>query len=162
MSTPASISDCSAKSSRPTRPTKRTCAPSRAAATAWLAPFPPGTRSNVASVSVSPGRGSRSQRATWSTFADPTTVIRAGTFGTLMAVSGSSQLHYGGGGDARAGEAPLPARFRRHADMLVRSGRSPLYIELMRAAADDIEHDGEVARLFDGIDAPPGAVPQLR
>jgi hypothetical protein len=46
--------------------------------------------------------------------------------------------------------------------MLVRSGRSPLYIELMRAAADDIEQDGEVARLFDDISAPPGAVPQLR
>ncbi len=46
--------------------------------------------------------------------------------------------------------------------MLVRSGRSPLYIELMRAAADDIEDGGEVARLFEGIDAPPGAVPQLR
>lgn len=46
--------------------------------------------------------------------------------------------------------------------MLARSGRSPLYIELMRAAADDIERGGEVARLFEGIDAPPGAVPQLR
>ena len=77
-------------------------------------------------------------------------------------VSASSQLPYGGGGDARTGDAPLPTRFRRHADMLVASGRSPLYVELMRAAADDIEHGGEVARLFDGIDAPPGAVPQLR
>ena len=46
--------------------------------------------------------------------------------------------------------------------MLVRSGRSPLYIELMRAAAEDIERGGEVARLFEDIDAPPGAVPQLR
>ncbi len=79
-----------------------------------------------------------------------------------MAMRGSSQFPYGGGGDARTGEAALPARFRRHADMLARSGRSPLYIELMRAAADDIEHGGEVARLFEGIDAPPGAVPQLR
>ena len=69
---------------------------------------------------------------------------------------------YGGGGDALSGEAPLPARFRRHADMLVHSGRSPLYIELMRAAADDIERGGEVARLFEGVPAPPGSVPQLR
>jgi hypothetical protein len=88
--------------------------------------------------------------------------MRAGTSGTLTVVSASPRLPYGGGGDAQTGEAPLPARFRRHADMLARSGRSPLYIELMRAAADDIEQDGEVARLFEGIDAPPGAVPQLR
>jgi hypothetical protein len=94
--------------------------------------------------------------------AEPTTVIRAGMSGTLTAVSDPAQLPYGGGGDARTGEATLPARFRRHADMLARSGRSPLYVELMRAAADDIEHDGEVARLFEDIDAPPGAVPQLR
>jgi hypothetical protein len=46
--------------------------------------------------------------------------------------------------------------------MLEASGRSPLYIELMRAAATDIERGGTVARLFEGIDAPPGAVPQLR
>jgi hypothetical protein len=73
-----------------------------------------------------------------------------------------TQLPYGGGGDAQTGEASLPLRFRRHAGMLERSGRSPLYIELMRAAADDIERGGEVARLFEGIDAPPGSVPQLR
>ena len=34
---------CRPKSSSPTAPTKRTCAPRRAAATAWFAPFPPGT-----------------------------------------------------------------------------------------------------------------------
>ena len=61
-----------------------------------------------------------------------------------------------------AGETPLPARFRRHADMLVRSNRSPLCIALMRAAADDIDRGGPVARLFAGIPAPPGSVPQLR
>jgi hypothetical protein len=77
-------------------------------------------------------------------------------------VSNPGQLPYGGGGDAQTGGAPLPVRFRRHAEMLVRSGRSPLYIELMRAAADDIENGGVLARLFEGIDAPPGAVPQLR
>jgi len=68
------------------------------------------------------------------------------------------QLPYGGGGDARTGDAPLPARFRRHADMLVRSGRSPLYIELMRSAAEDIEHGGEIARLFEGEPALDGTV----
>jgi hypothetical protein len=77
-------------------------------------------------------------------------------------VSAPRQPPYGGGGDALAGEAPLPARFRRHADMLAYSSRSPLYIELMRAAADDIERGGEIARLFEGIPAPPGSVPQLR
>jgi hypothetical protein len=77
-------------------------------------------------------------------------------------VSNPRHLPYGGGGDAQTGEAPLPARFRRHADMLVRSGRSPLYIALMRAAAEDIEHGGQVARLLEGIPAPPGSVPQLR
>ena len=77
-------------------------------------------------------------------------------------MSDPAQLPYGGGGDARTGSASLTVRFRRHADMLVGSGRSPLYIELMRAAAEDIERGGEVARLFEGIDAPPGAVPQLR
>src|SRR5437016_5823831 len=86
----------------------------------------------------------------------------AATSGTLTAVSDPPQLPYGGGGDARTGAASLPLRSRRHAEMLDSSGRSPLYIELMRAAAEDIERGGEVARLFEDIDAPPGAVPQLR
>ncbi len=46
--------------------------------------------------------------------------------------------------------------------MLAHSGRSPLYIELMRASADDIEHGGDLARLLADIPAPPGSVPQLR
>ncbi len=46
--------------------------------------------------------------------------------------------------------------------MLASSGRSPLYIELMRAAAEDIERGGPVAQLFEGIPTPPGSVPQLR
>ena len=73
-----------------------------------------------------------------------------------------SQLPYGGAGDAQAGRLDLSARFRRHADALVRSERSPLYIRLMRAAADDIDAGGVVARLFAGISTPPGSVPQLR
>jgi hypothetical protein len=82
--------------------------------------------------------------------------------GTLTTVSLSSQLPYGGAGDSHAGERPLADRFRRHADSLVRSGRSPLYVRLMRAAADDINRGGILARLFDGVPAPPGSVPQLR
>jgi hypothetical protein len=73
-----------------------------------------------------------------------------------------SQLPYGGGGDAQAGRLQLSDRFRRHADSLVSSGRSPLYILLMRAAAGDIDAGGVVARLFAGIPTPPGSVPQLR
>jgi hypothetical protein len=73
-----------------------------------------------------------------------------------------SQPPYGGAGDTQAGRLELSARFRRHADALVRSERSPLYIRLMRAAADDIDAGGVVARLFAGISAPPGSVPQLR
>jgi hypothetical protein len=77
-------------------------------------------------------------------------------------VSAPAQPPYAGAGDSRTGGASLAERFRRHAEMLVRSDRSPLYIRLMRAAADDIDTGGEVARLFEGIHAPPGAVPQLR
>jgi hypothetical protein len=95
-------------------------------------------------------------------FAEPTTVIRGGTSGTLTTVSQTPQLPYGGAGDSEAGRLGLSARFRRHADALVRSERSPLYIRLMRAAADDIDAGGVVTRLFAGIPAPPGSVPQLR
>ncbi len=72
------------------------------------------------------------------------------------------QLPYGGAGDSQAGRLGLSARFRRHADALVRSERSPLYIRLMRAAADDVDAGGVVARLFADISTPPGSVPQLR
>lgn len=56
----------------------------------------------------------------------------------------------------------LPERFRRHADSLERSGRSPLYVRLMREAADDIEAGGVVARVFEGVPVPPRSVPSLR
>ena len=70
-----------ANGSRPTR--RRGERPRRAGrtATAWFAPLPPGTRSNVASETVSPGRGRRSQRATRSRLTEPTTVIVGGTRG---------------------------------------------------------------------------------
>lgn len=67
-----------------------------------------------------------------------------------------------GARDGHAGSASLPARFRRHADALVRGGRSPLYIELMRGAADDLDRGGVVRDLFDAIPTPPGSVPPLR
>ena len=73
-----------------------------------------------------------------------------------------SRLPYGGAGDAQAGALELAERFRRHADALAHSGRSPLYVRLMRCAAADIDRGGRVARLFDGVPAPPGSVPQLR
>jgi HAD superfamily hydrolase (TIGR01509 family) len=56
----------------------------------------------------------------------------------------------------------IPERIRRHGRGLARSGRSPLYVALIAAAADDYEAGGVVARLFAGVDAPPGAVPALR
>jgi hypothetical protein len=74
----------------------------------------------------------------------------------------SSKFPFGGAGDSQAGGLTLSGRFRRHADSLVRSHRSPVCVELMRGAADDIDRGGEVATLFDGIPTPPGSVPQLR
>jgi hypothetical protein len=56
----------------------------------------------------------------------------------------------------------LADRFRAHARALVTGGRSPLYAELMAAAADDLDRGGVVARLFAGLPAPRGSVPQLR
>jgi hypothetical protein len=56
----------------------------------------------------------------------------------------------------------LGDRFRAHARALVDGGRSPLYAELMAAAADDLDRGGVVAQLFAGLPAPRGSVPQLR
>ena len=53
-------------------------------------------------------------------------------------------------------------RIRSHGRDLARSGRSPLYVALIAAAADDYEAGGVVARLFAGVHAPPGAAPALR
>ena len=69
---------------------------------------------------------------------------------------------YGAAADARSGERSLPERFRRHADALVRDGRSPLSAALMYAAADDLEAGGTLAPLFEPVPTPPGSVPQLR
>jgi hypothetical protein len=56
----------------------------------------------------------------------------------------------------------LGDRFRAHARALVAGCRSPLYAELMAAAADDLDRGGVVARLFAGLPVPRGSVPQLR
>jgi hypothetical protein len=58
--------------------------------------------------------------------------------------------------------ASLCERLRRFAAWLADGGRSPLYVALLRAAAQDCEHGGVVARAFAGIETPPGAVPALR
>ncbi len=52
----------------------------------------------------------------------------------------------------------LADRFRAHARALADGGRSPLYAELMTAAADDLEQGGVVARLFRGAARAPVAI----
>ena len=76
-SSPASAS--SASGSSPTAPTIRTVAPSRAAATAWFAPLPPGNRSKLGRRPSRPAAAARSTRATRSRLIDPTTVSSTGT-----------------------------------------------------------------------------------
>ncbi|MDQ2759555.1 MAG: DUF2332 domain-containing protein [Actinomycetota bacterium] len=73
-----------------------------------------------------------------------------------------SSRPFGGARDARLGQVPLSERFARLADALERGGRSPLYVTIMRAAAQDIDRGGEVAELFDALPVPPGSVPSLR
>jgi hypothetical protein len=77
-------------------------------------------------------------------------------------VFGVSRHPFPGAGDARTEGRPLSFRFRRHADSIARSRRSPLYVQLMRAAAEDIDRGGVVAQLFTDVPVPPGSVPQLR
>lgn len=52
--------------------------------------------------------------------------------------------------------------FRARAAELERAGRSRLYVELMRGAADDLDAGGIVATILDGDPAIPGSVPELR
>jgi hypothetical protein len=72
------------------------------------------------------------------------------------------ELPYGGAAEQSARRMSLARRFRRHADWIAQAGRSPLCAALLISAAADIEAGGNVARVFTGVDAPPGAVPQLR
>ena len=64
------------KSSSPTQPAMRTAAPSLAAATAWLAPFPPGVNRAAEPSTVAPGSGSRGTVTEISMFRLPRTVTR--------------------------------------------------------------------------------------
>ena len=65
-------------------------------------------------------------------------------------------------GAQAADQANIARRLRSHAQWLQDERRSPLYVVLMRGAADDLDAGGIVATLFSGVDAPPGSVPQLR
>ncbi len=64
------------KSSSPTQPAMRTPAPSLAAATAWLAPFPPGVNRAAEPSTVAPGSGRRGTVTEISMFRLPSTVTR--------------------------------------------------------------------------------------
>ena len=64
------------KTSSPTQPTIRTRAPSRAAATAWLPPLPPGAKRAAEPRTVAPGPGSRGTVTEMSMFILPSTVTR--------------------------------------------------------------------------------------
>ena len=76
----SSRSASSPRSSAPTAPTIATRAPARAAATAWLAPFPPPWRAKVPPVTVSPARGRRATETTRSALTDPTTTTDGSTW----------------------------------------------------------------------------------
>ena len=65
------------KSSSPTQPAISTSPPSRAAATAWLAPLPPGAKAAAPPSTVAPGAGSRGTVTEMSMFRLPSTVSRA-------------------------------------------------------------------------------------
>ncbi len=77
-------------------------------------------------------------------------------------VSDVRRPRFGGAGDSGTAGLSLADRFRRHADALVRHGRSPLCARLMYDAAGDLDAGGVTARLFAGVPAPSGSVPQLR
>jgi hypothetical protein len=69
---------------------------------------------------------------------------------------------YAGSGDLDTAKADLPTRFRGHAQVMERHGRSPLSVALMQGAADDLERGGIVADLYTGVPLPAGQAPALR
>ena len=73
---PSAARQESPKSSAPQQPTIRTDAPSRAAASAWFAPLPPGCSRASAPSTVSPGPASRGTLTDISIFRLPSTVTR--------------------------------------------------------------------------------------
>ncbi len=56
----------------------------------------------------------------------------------------------------------LADRIARHADALERGRRSPLYVALMRGAAQSARAGGQVAAVFPDGPGPPGSVPAGR
>jgi len=79
-STPSARSKASAASalaSAPTQAISVTAPPRRRAASAWLAPLPPGWKARLAPVTVSPGAGRVAAEATMSRLTDPTMTMRA-------------------------------------------------------------------------------------
>jgi hypothetical protein len=69
---------------------------------------------------------------------------------------------YAGARDLDTGKADLPTRFRNHAQVMARHGRSPLSVALMQGAADDLERGGIVAELYTDVPLPAGQAPALR
>jgi hypothetical protein len=69
---------------------------------------------------------------------------------------------YAGSGELETGKVDLPTRFRRHAQVMARHGRSPLSVALMQGAADNLEQGGIVAELYTGVPLPAGQAPALR
>ncbi len=65
------------------------------------------------------------------------------------------------GSELTAGPS-IADRIRRHGRGLAEAGRSPLYVTLIAAAADDAQRGGVVARLFEQVEVPRGSVPALR
>src|SRR5699024_5399701 len=73
----------------PTAPIISTLPPSLAAATAWLAPLPPGVIRPPRPWRVSPGRGWRTTWALRSTLIEPTTaIVPAGLIGPRIVLGG--------------------------------------------------------------------------
>jgi hypothetical protein len=67
-----------------------------------------------------------------------------------------------GSADLDTTKVDLPTRFRGHAEVMARHGRSPLSVALMRGAADDLDQGGIVAQLYTGVPLPAGQAPALR
>src|ERR1700744_4108553 len=100
---------CRPRSSGPRQPAIRTSAPSRAAATAWLPPLPPGANRAAVPSTVAPGPGSSGTVTEMSMFMLPSTVSRgfagmpapARRSGAARRRAGSGRLRGGVAGPGR-------------------------------------------------------------
>src|SRR5690625_4521785 len=99
--------------SSPTLPTNRAAAPARAAATAWLAPFPPKRYSMSPDITVSPVRGCRSIGRWRSWLSEPNTTTLPITPPRVAAAgpAGRLQPRAAAGNRFLDGAAPRPERF---------------------------------------------------